>query len=252
MVYTVRKLAEVSKISVRTLHFYDEIGLLKPAYHGANGYRYYEEPQLLVLQQILFFRELGFELKEIKKILGKKEFDKEAALHSHKKILRKEISRIKRLIQTIDQTIEHYRGKRKMKEDELFQGFSKEKQAEYERQIVERFGDKGKTHIEESKRNAEKWSKADWERIQAEGKQVLGGLAQVMKQGLSTDSKEAREAVLKHFLWLKNFWTPDKKSYPAHGKFIVESELRKAYEIYDPKLPEFVSEAIRLFSESEL
>ena len=63
MAYTVKKLAAMSGVSVRTLHFYDEVGLLKPAYHGANGYRFYEAPQLLTLQQILFYRELGFELK---------------------------------------------------------------------------------------------------------------------------------------------------------------------------------------------
>ena len=76
MVYTVTKLAKISGVSVRTLHWYDKVGLLKPSYHGANGYRYYEEEQLLMLQQILFFRELGFELKQIEKILGRGDFDK--------------------------------------------------------------------------------------------------------------------------------------------------------------------------------
>ena len=71
MAYTVKKLAAMSGVSVRTLHWYDEVGLLKPAYHGANGYRYYEETQLLTLQQILFYRELGFELKQIKRVLGR-------------------------------------------------------------------------------------------------------------------------------------------------------------------------------------
>ncbi len=74
MAYTVKKLAEISGVSIRTLHFYDEVGLLKPAYHGSNGYRFYEEEQLLILQQILFFRELGFELKQIQKHSWKKGF----------------------------------------------------------------------------------------------------------------------------------------------------------------------------------
>ena len=76
MAYTVKQVAAMSGVSVRTLHFYDETGLLKPAYHGANGYRFYEEPQLLKLQQILFYRELGFELKQIKRILGRRRFRK--------------------------------------------------------------------------------------------------------------------------------------------------------------------------------
>ena len=76
MAYTVKQVAAMSGVSVRTLHFYDETGLLKPAYIGANGYRFYEEPQLLMLQQILFYRELGFELKQIKRILGQARFRK--------------------------------------------------------------------------------------------------------------------------------------------------------------------------------
>lgn len=84
MAYTVKKLAKISGVSVRTLHWYDEVGLLKPAYHGSNGYRYYEEEQLLILQQILFFRELGFELKQIRKVLGRTDFDKMVALSSHR------------------------------------------------------------------------------------------------------------------------------------------------------------------------
>ena len=76
MAYTVKQVAAMSGVSVRTLHFYDEMALLKPAYTKANGYRIYEEPQLLMLQQILFYRELGFELKRIKEILSQRKFEK--------------------------------------------------------------------------------------------------------------------------------------------------------------------------------
>src|SRR5579864_8925103 len=102
MAYTVKQVAAMSGVSVRTLHFYDETGLLKPAYLGANGYRFYEEPQLLILQQILFYRELGFELKRIKQILGRGDFQKVAALQSHRKVLQKNLTRTQRLIETID------------------------------------------------------------------------------------------------------------------------------------------------------
>src|SRR5438045_6999349 len=115
MAYTVKQVAAMSGVSVRTLHFYDETGLLKPAYHGANGYRFYEEPQLLKLQQILFYRELGIELKQIQRILGRSDFDKVAALESHRKVLRKNVAQTRKLIVTIDNTIEHLKGKRKMK-----------------------------------------------------------------------------------------------------------------------------------------
>ena len=122
MAYTVKQVARMSGVSVRTLHFYDEAGLLKPAYYGANGYRFYEEAQLLTLQQILFYRELGFELKQIKRIVGRADFGKIAALQSHRKVLRKNLARTQTLIRTIDKTIEHLKGKKKMKSQEMFVG----------------------------------------------------------------------------------------------------------------------------------
>jgi DNA-binding transcriptional MerR regulator/quercetin dioxygenase-like cupin family protein len=124
MAYTVKQLAAMSGVTVRTLHFYDEAGLLKPAYHGANGYRFYEEPQLLTLQQILFYRELGFELKQIEKILGRADFEKISVLQSHRKIMEAKIARARTLMETIDKTIEHLKGTRTMKSEEMFLGFS--------------------------------------------------------------------------------------------------------------------------------
>jgi DNA-binding transcriptional MerR regulator/quercetin dioxygenase-like cupin family protein len=124
MSYTVKQVAGISGVSVRTLHFYDEAGLLKPARYGENGYRFYDEPQLLLLQQILFYRELGFELKEIQRILSRAEFEKIAALKSHRVVLQKNIARTRRLIETIDKTIQHLKGRKKMKAEEMFVGFS--------------------------------------------------------------------------------------------------------------------------------
>ena len=117
MAYTVKQVAAMSGVSVRTLHFYDETGLLKPAYHGANSYRFYEEPQLLTLQQILFYRELGFELKEIKRILDRPDFQNVAALESHRQVLEKNLTRTRSLIETIDKTIQHLKGTKKMKNE---------------------------------------------------------------------------------------------------------------------------------------
>jgi DNA-binding transcriptional MerR regulator len=124
MAYTVKQLALMSGVSVRTLHFYDEMALLKPAYTKPNGYRIYEEPQLLMLQQILFYRELGFELKRIKEILGQRNFVQVAALRSHRRVLEKNVTRTRTLIETIDKTISHLKGEKKMKSEELFMGFS--------------------------------------------------------------------------------------------------------------------------------
>src|SRR5579864_5450183 len=124
MAYSVKQVAAMSGVSVCTLHFYDEIALLKPAYTKANGYRIYEEAQLLVLQQILFYRELGFELKRIKEILSQRKFEKVAALKSHRQVLERNVTRTRTLIETIDKTVSHLKGTKKMKSEELFMGFS--------------------------------------------------------------------------------------------------------------------------------
>src|SRR5687768_17856307 len=120
MAYTVKKLAAISGVSVRTLHFYDEVGLLKPAYHGANGYRFYEEPQLLTLQQILFYRELGFELRQIRQLLGRADFQRVDALRSHRKALEERLARTRRLLETIDHTIDHLEGTKTMNSEQMF------------------------------------------------------------------------------------------------------------------------------------
>jgi len=124
MAYTVKQVAAISGVSVRTLHFYDETGLLVPAYVGPNGYRFYEEPQLLILQQILFYREMGFELKQIKPMLGRTTSGQIPALESHRLLLQKKVVQTKTLLQTIDRTIDHLKGNTKMKTEEMFAGFS--------------------------------------------------------------------------------------------------------------------------------
>lgn len=124
MTYTVKNLAKISGLSIRTLRFYDEIGLLKPAYYGDNHYRYYKEEQLLMLQQILFYREIGFPLNEIQRIINSDDFNKIDSLISHKKILAQNLDRTKKLIKTIDQTIDHLKGNITMRDEELFTGFA--------------------------------------------------------------------------------------------------------------------------------
>src|SRR5262245_50006503 len=165
MAYTVKKLAGMSGVSVRTLHFYDEVGLLKPAFVGANGYRFYEEPQLLMLQQILFYRELGFELKQIKRILSRPDFDKVAALKSHRKVLRKNLANTRKLIQNIDKTIEHLKGTKKMKNQELFVGFNPEEQARHEQYLIDRYGEGMRQSIARTKKKVKNWTRSDWAKV---------------------------------------------------------------------------------------
>jgi DNA-binding transcriptional MerR regulator len=252
MAYTVKQVAKMSGVSVRTLHFYDETGLLKPAYHGANGYRFYEEPQLLTLQQILFYRELGFELKQIKRILGRPEFEKLAALESHRKVLRKDLTRTRALIATIDKTIEHLKGTKPMQSHELFAGFNPEVQAKHEQYLIDRYGEGAKEGIAQSKARVKHWTKADWEKSGAAFNSICRDLAEALAQKQSADSSAVRAIIRRHHTWLKQFWTPTRESYAGHAQLIVDSELRKPYEAHHPQLPEFAAAGIQAFAEREL
>src|SRR5664279_5068738 len=102
---TVKRLSKLAGVSVRTLHFYDQIGLLRPGRVGANGYRYYNQAALLRLQQILFYKELGLSLDEIAEVLDRPGFDVAAALADHRRALQERVGRLERLIETVDQTI---------------------------------------------------------------------------------------------------------------------------------------------------
>ena len=252
MAYAVKELAKLSGVTVRTLHFYDEVGLLKPARYGTNGYRFYEEKQLLALQQILFFRELGFELKQIQRLLGRSDFDQAAALKSHRKVLQKSLGRTEELIRTIDKTLAHMRGKKKMKHAELFRGFDEKKQAEYEQQLIERYGEGMRKGIAQSRRRVKDWTKSDWQRSGNEWNEICAGLVQAMGHKLTVQSNEVQELIRRHYEWLKNFWTPNRESYAGHGRFLLETDLRKAYDKHDPKLAEFMAEAMNVFAEQEL
>jgi DNA-binding transcriptional MerR regulator len=252
MAYTVKRLAGMSGVSVRTLHFYDEAGLLKPAYLGANGYRFYEEAQLLTLQQILFYRELGFELKQIKRILGRNDFDKVAALESHRKVLRKNLAQTRKLIVTIDKTIEHLKGTKKMKSQEMFVGFDAKQQAKHEQYLIDRYGEGMKEGIEMSKKRVKNWTKGDWEKSGKAFAEICQDLARLMGRQMTEDSREVQEVIRRHYEWLKQFWTPTRESYAGHSLMIEDSELSKAYEPYHPQLPKFMAAAVRVFAEKEL
>ena len=252
MKYLVKKLAEISGVSVRTLHLYDELGLLKPAYRGANGYRYYEKSQLLVLQQILLYRELGFELKQIKRLICKPGFDRMSALISHRRVLEQNLARTKKLIATVDKTIDYLKGTTSMSNQELFNGFSPEVQAKHEQEIVERFGEPAKKHIAQSKARVKNWTKADWEKSAKAFASICQDLVKLMGQGAVADSAEVQAVIRRHYEWLNQFWTPNRESYAGHGRFIADSKLRGAFEEHHAKLPEFVREAIGVYAERNL
>ncbi len=256
MTYTVAKLAKISGVSVRTLHWYDEVGLLKPAYHGDNGYRYYEEEQLLMLQQILFFRELGFELKQIEAVLKRNDFDKMRALSSHRQVLLKNVERTKRLIETIDCTIEHLKGTKKMKDHQIYQGFSHQKQAEYEQYLINYLGNTVKDPIEASKKKMKNWSKADWDKFSKEWDTICKDMAKLMENNSRADSAQVQKVIERHYKWLP--WTGTsctREAYIGLGQGYTGFEWKDAFKPYDaehPKLAQFLAEGMRVFAEREL
>src|SRR5260370_38971648 len=141
MELTVKRLSKLAGVSVRTLHFYDEIGLLRPGRVGANGYRYYGDAALLRLQQILFYKELGLSLNEIAGMLDQPEFDVARALEAHRRALQARLGRLRRLIKTVARTIAYLKGDSVMNANELFAGFSDEQQARYEKEAEARWGE---------------------------------------------------------------------------------------------------------------
>jgi len=252
VVYTVKKLAKLSGVSVRTLHFYDEVGLLKPTYYGANGYRYYEEKELLLLQQILFFRELGVELKKIQKVLGRSDFDQLAALHSHRRVLEKELERTQQLLQTIDNTIEHLKGSKKMKDKELFNGLvvlvkpGKGDEPYYLAESLVMSHLKPQTPVEDR-------DKDFYEKIDKTGKGIYKKIAESMESGLLPASEEVQRLIKKHHTYTEQFHNATKAVYIALAELYEgHPDFRKQLDPIHPKLSKYLAEGMRIFAQKEL
>lgn len=138
--YTVKALARLAGVSVRTLHHYDSLGLLRPERRTAAGYRLYGPAQLLRLQQILFFKELEFPLPEIARLLAGPDFDPAAALREHRKALEERLGRLHRLLATLDRTLDHYSGGPMLNDAEIYAGFPPERREAVRKEARERYG----------------------------------------------------------------------------------------------------------------
>ena len=251
--YTVSEMARLSGVSVRALHYYDDLGLLKPASLGANGYRYYGREELLRLQQILFHRELGLALERIKALLDDPAFDRVAALKAHRGMLTKEAERFRHLIATIDRTIAQLDGDGTMSDTDLYQGFSAEKQKEWEAQIETRYGEHGREKIAESKANFAKMTKADVDAGKAEMGAINAALADGMDAGETVESGRVQALVARHYAWVCRAWKPNRAAYAGLGRMYVESpDFRAVYEAVRPGLTAYLAEAMGVFAEATL
>ncbi len=261
MAYTVKRLSALSGVTVRTLHFYEEAGLLKPAYYGENGYRYYEERELLQLQQILFFKELGFTLKQIQKVMGRSEFDQLAALHTHKNALVREWKKIGQLIKTVDKTINHLEGKKKMQEKDIFYGFNlwakgKGSESYYIGDATKPYGPTKEAEailLENIKDEGKQRTQAEYEEIERESKGIMSKMAQLLEKGLKPTSVEVQKLIKKHHTFAGRFHAAPKAVYKAYAQlYRAHPEYRKQLDPFHPKLAEFMAEAMEFFADREL
>jgi len=239
--FTVKRLSQLAGVTPRTLRYYDKIGLLKPSWVGANGYRHYGEESLVRLQQILLYRELDIPLEKIKQILKRSDFDALDALESHKKELRKRIAHLERLIETVDHTILHLKGEKAMSQKQMFEAFSDKQQAEYEKEAM-RIYDPATV-----KASAKKWknySAAAKRQIQDEGNAVYRDLLLAMPKGAS--SPEVQACLERWRRHMEYFWTPADDQLPGLVDIYNDDPRFKAnFDKIDPNLAPFMREAVR-------
>ena len=243
--FTVKQLSKMAGVTPRTLHHYDEVGLLKPSRIGENGYRYYGEEALLKLQQILFYRELDLPLDEIRKLMGRRDFDVLKALESHKESLSKQQARLKRLLITVDNTIQHIKGEKIMSQKSLFEGFSEEQQEKYAQEAEQMYDPET---VRESNRKWKAYPAAKKEAILAEGKQVYLDMIAAMPKGAS--SKEVQSIVERWRKHMDYFWTPNLEQLLgiANG-YSADPRFKANFDKMHPQLAEFMLEAVKVYVE---
>ena len=240
---TVKQLSKLAGVTPRTLHHYDDIGLLKPSRVGENGYRYYGEESLLRLQQILFYRELGIPLEDIKKIMGRRDYDVLGALRSHKEALQKQVTRLNRLINTVDNTINHLKGNTIMSDKAYFEGFSEEEQEKYAKEAEELYGAEG---VRESNRKWKAYSVAKKEAIMAEGSAVYMDMIAAMPKGAA--SKDVQAIVERWRRHLDYFWTPNLDQLLALASgYSDDSRFKANFDKMHPQMAEFFREAVKIY-----
>jgi len=247
--YTVSQLAELAGVSVRTMHHYDQIGLLKPARRTLAGYRVYGRAELLRLQQILLFRELEMPLAEIQARIEAPDFDPLAALQQHRQALERRQGRLGHLIETVDRTIRELReDEMSLSDEELYAGLIPDQAENYPRQARERWGEERVTEVEDKVR---KLSKEQWAQICQQGEDATQAIAALI--GRPADDDEVQAAIALHHAWIENFYPAPAEVYRGLGTTYVEHpEFRKFYEDHAEGLTEFMRAAIVVYCERSL
>jgi DNA-binding transcriptional MerR regulator len=237
--YTVKQMASLANVSVRTLHYYDEIGLLEPFSVGDNGYRTYSDKEVLRLQQILLYREMDLELAQVKAILDDEAFDSVSALQQHRQSLQEKIERLQTLIKTVDATILHLVGEVNMSKKKIFEGFSAEKQKQYEADARNLWGD-GVTH---SIKLWNSYSEQRKEEIMQEGGAIYTDLAAKMELG--PESPEIQAMLVRWHQHLRYFYEPSLEVLRGLGEMYHDHpDFNATFTAIHPDLPAFLKKAI--------
>ncbi len=250
MEYTVKKLSMLAGISTRTLRYYDEIGLLKPARTNSSGYRIYGQSELDKLQQILFYKELGLELERIMDILNDPTFDAIAALKTHQKKLIEKRKQLDLLINNVNKTIGAKEGRITMSDKEKFEGFKQklvdENENKYGNEIRDKYGDE---EVNQSNVKLKNMTEEEFEQVTSLAEEIHTTLAEAMKLG-DPSSEIAQKAADLHKQWLTYYWpTYSKEAHAGVAQMYVADERFKAYYDRDQKgVAEFLRDAILIYT----
>lgn len=230
MEYTVKKLAKLSGVSSRTLRYYDEIGLLKPARINSNGYRIYGQKEVDLLQQILFYRELDFDLESIKQIVTNPNFNQKEALMSHYERLKAKRNRLEKIMNTLEKTMKSLEGGKQMNDQEKFEGLKdkliEENERRFGKEIREKYGEEA---VNKSNEKLKNMTEDQYKKMTELGEEVLILLKKAYETGDPT-SEEARNLAEKHKEWLHFSWPHYSKEAHANlADMYVQDERFTAY-----------------------
>ena len=250
MEYTVQKLGKIAGVTTRTLRYYDEIGILKPARISSSGYRIYGEEEVNKLQQILFYRELGVSLDRIKEIVNSPSFDSTSALREHREKLLKKRKQLDVLIANVDKTIALEEGRIEMTDIEKFEGFKKKIIDDNEKKYGEEIRKKyGKAAVDKSNEIINHMTKKDYDVVTSLEKEIKLILAEAFKSG-NPASDLAQKAADLHKQWLTFYWGEySKEAHAGVAQMYVYDERFTAY--YDENQPgtaKFLRDAILIYT----
>lgn len=247
--YTIGELAKLAGVTVRTLHHYDQMGLLTPSGRTEAGYRLYGRADLLRLQQILFFRELGMRLAEIRAILQSPDFDPVAALRQHRRMLEKRMEQIARLLATVDKTLQSVAEENvELTDEELYEGFTPEQRERYAREVRERYDP---ALVAESQRRIRAMSREQWNALKQEGHEVTVALAALADR--APDDPDVQALIARHHAWIERFYPCSAEVYRGLAQGYAEHpDFRAFYDRYRPGLADFLHAAMTHFADSVL